>query len=68
MKFGDNMYLGNITKTIEFKCHRSKVKITRPHFLILYHCEIQLGSARLLRQLAVNFTASLAFSRLKYRL
>jgi len=34
------MYLDNCSKPREFQGHRSDVKVTRPYFWILYHCEI----------------------------
>jgi len=41
MKFYTNMYLANRKNPIEFQGHRSKVKVTRLDFWILYHCKIK---------------------------
>jgi len=34
------MYLDNRSNPLDFQGHRSKVKVTGPHFRILYHCEV----------------------------
>ena len=40
MKFGTNMCLDNHTNHLEFLGHRSKVKVNRQDFWILYPCDI----------------------------